>query len=70
MSFDPMDHGDAKKKVTHGADLNRELAQSKDRASRLNPGRDTSALNAEKAKAEGWSKTDWQGWALERARGE
>jgi hypothetical protein len=66
MSFDPMDRDDAKKKITSAADSLRELAMQKDRASRLNPGRDASAENVAKARAENWNGTSWNGWALEK----
>jgi hypothetical protein len=65
---DPKTYDDGVKKTRHGADLNLGVAQDKARASKLDPGRDASAVNAARAKLEGWSRTDWKGWPVTPAK--
>jgi hypothetical protein len=52
----PSTKEEGRAKANHGADQLREVARGKDASSRLDPGRDTSAINAEKAVRERWSK--------------
>jgi hypothetical protein len=63
----PKTLGDGKQKNAQGADSLKDLAIEKDKMYRLDPGTDQSALNAERAKREGWSRTDWKGWPLPSA---
>jgi hypothetical protein len=53
---------DGKKKIRRATAQLREVDSQIRAAADVDPEADTSAANARRAKAEGWSRTTWQGW--------